>query len=343
MSMEQPARDESLAERLADLEMAFGPHGVLGEIAAAALVEKYALSPQEAAEVILPPRQPMEPYQARWEFERNASERIVRATEARAESVLSLAVRLGMIKNRMQIQADTDKIDETKALFVVEGGANKTSVVRRELAVDAMRLIYGDEDVADQILYQFGSGKYRVDPLKNGQPNPEFDKAQQIAQHHLLGVDGWTQFQVSLASAKQSGYETLTTMELWSDDPIPEIEDLVYMTRNNSPTLGLIQPNDHNHGLLDGLSALANLVHANQLDGAQLVVATNGQYRPKDELQVMQWARQKAIRMSAPTVVLGDEPGDSFYHAGQEITSDVRPPLVYVNEMVLLQRLNSAS
>jgi hypothetical protein len=76
-----------------------------------------------------------------------------------------------------------------------------------------------------------------------------------------------------------------------------------------------------------------------RLRGKQFVIATNGQYRPKDEAQASQWAdAHSELQMLAP-VAIGDEPGYNVEHDGKTISTANRPATAYANEIVVLQRL----
>jgi hypothetical protein len=339
MSMDQVGNGNTLQERLVTLEMAFSPQGVLGRIAAAGLSEPYTLSRQEAADVILPPRQSGGFYQPRFVLIENTPPVLKDAAEANSDEVLNLANQVGMTKTGEQVQADIAKIDPEKADFVVEGGANRTSVVRRSLAVQAMRGVYG-KDIEDNMLYQFGSGR-AIPQVKNDKPNPEYEIAKEIAGDHI-SENELTEFDLNKASALQDGYEVFfdgnTGLE---GDDIPYIERLVLMSKAGSPTLVLLQPVVNTNGFKDGITALQAFLadSGDSLNGTQLVVATNGQYRPKDEFQATQWARENGIEWGAAPVLLGDEPGYTVNHNGRDIVTANRQPMAYVNEMVILQRL----
>jgi hypothetical protein len=321
---------DQLQKQLETLELAFRANGVLGEIAQGAVANGHELEPQEVADVLLPPKQPGDAYQARWQLVEGAPDSIKAATNERSREIFGLAEQLGMRKGESLIQSDLERIDPANAVWVVEGGANRTSVVRRELVLQAMRALYGNE-VEAQVVYQFGSDR-PIPQERNGNPNPEYVIAQEIGGDNLPAEDTLDEFKLNLASALQAGY-TIAGDESASAEGVKQV---LVLQKQGYPTLKLLEPEKEARGLHDGFTSVTHL--EGNLEGRQFVIGTNGQYRPKDELQARQWAANHSVEM-LPAVALGDEPGFAVEHNGREITTAERAATAYVNEMVILKRL----
>lgn len=333
--MDQHAEAEKLEVRLSTLEMALRPQGLLGEIAASVVDGDVVLEPSEAVDVILPPKNAGEPAAARWQLVEDAPAVIKEAVDAKRAELLILAFDLGMRKHETVNDSDIERISPDTSIWVIEGGANRTSVVRRELAIEVMRKTYDDIDISEHVIYQLGSGERTIPRERNGQPNAEYVIAQEIAGDFLPEDEELTEFGLNLASALQSGYEIDGTMENEFD-----VAKVIGLKKEGYPNLVLVQPKSTSNGLKDGLSAVSNLLH--DIEGCQFVIATNGQYRPKDELQAVEWAKEHGLEMQAP-VAVGDEPGYTVEHNGKQIKTAERAPTAYLNEMVILHRLATAS
>lgn len=275
----------------------------------------------DVSDVLMPPKS-MVP--ERWRLLQSAKKEVVGAVEEHQEALLDLATTLEMRREESLSDADFVRIDSKRAVWVIEGGANRTSVVRRALAIMAMVEVYGDE-AESQTIYQFGStNEKRHIPKQSGdKPNPEYVVAEEIAGDHLPEDDTLNEFGLNMATALQSGYSV-------QEDG----GDFVTLSRDGSPRLVMVAVN----GMKDGFDTVHEMTGG--LANRQLVIATNGQYRPKDELQARVWAQHNGVD-TLPAVVLGDEAGFSVEHRGKTITTGDRGPLVYLNEMVTLQRLDS--
>ena len=346
--------------RAAHAEFTHRPGGVLHEIAKAAITQETDLHPKDVADIIMPPKQPGDKYDARWELIEGADGVIMDAAGLNAEQILQYAELLDLRKAESVDWSDIRRIDSKRSAWMIEGGANRTSVVRRALTVEAMKKKYG-EDISDQTMYQFGSDRpiprMRKDPkTQELKPNAEYEVAQEIAGNYLPEGDTLTEFGLNLAGALQAGYEIVEEPE--KEATPGTIERLVILKKENWPRLLMIQPLKEKGGLIDGINA-AHEILTSELAGQfvaepyfQPVIATNGQYRAKDELQASLWAKGKGISILEP-VALGDEPGFTAIHPCQvevdgqlqlvekAITTAERAPMAYVNEIVILNRLNS--
>lgn len=330
----------SVEARLAMVEMALRPNGVLFELAQAGLATPegsaaYDLTPTEAAEILLPtPDGELDP---RFELLDNTKAAITEAANQRADQILAFAEQLGMRQPESISDANVSKIDAHNAIWVVGGAANRTSVVRRQLAIDAMRTVY-PQGVGDKYLYQFASSRPISKHRADGSGNPEHKVALEIAGDFLPDTD-ITEYDVSLASALQADYRIDTQVYRTRD------QASVYLTKaGNYPTIHLICPPEtavpkDKSGLEAGLTVLDNLVLiVDEKQHAQVVTSTNGQYRPKEQRQVARWAANHDVELQ-PTVVLGDEAGYQVEHNDQTYTTGERKPMAYVLEAIVLSRM----
>lgn len=324
-----------IKQRAAVLEATLMPRGVMHEIAKTALAETAEVSPNDVADIILPPKKPGEAMEARWQLLEHASDVIKTAATEHDEEIFELAGQLDMRKTESVPPEDVARTDSAKAVFMIEAGANRTSVVRYSVAVETLTAVYG-ENLEEVTLLDFASDR-PVPKERNDKPNPEFGIAQEISGQYLPADEDATEFSVKLATRRQQGYEIeADTSESQNPDLIPGVERVIRMHKAGAPKIELIQPTNTGKGLKDGFAAAHNL--GILAEGSQPVVFTNGQYRAKDELQAQQWAEQKGINIVAP-VAFGDEAGFTVEHNGKELVTANRGPMVYVNEAVILHRI----
>lgn len=269
----------------------------------------------------------------RWEMVAQTEQTVKGVVEAHAGTVLGLASEIGMIRS-----GETEyysEIDPFKALFVVEGGANKTSVIRRAVAERAMHEMLGAE-LGNDILYQFGSNREIVPLFQNkdgDKPNPEHRIIRSIASS-LPEDASFTEFEANLATAIADGY-FIDSSPGEQSVRNPNIST-TFLRHNNPtrPTLCLVQPEER--GLAGGLEALAQLTN---LAFRQIVVSSNGQYRPKNKVLLEQFSDKHKNLHLMPGVALGDEQGDSapYLPLGALVTPE-RPLSAYVNEFPIYYR-----
>jgi hypothetical protein len=197
--------------------------------------------------------------------------------------VFNLADEFGL---RMPVDHELPLIEDP--LVIVEGGANRTSVVRRNLAEEMLAETGG-------IFYQLGSPNRLIAPTRkdkdgNEIPNQEYKV---IASDDICGdLEGRTvsEFDVNVASAITGGYE---------------IEDDASDTHIVLKKGNLILVAVRSHGLKDGISKLAE---SGVIDGRNVVVATNGQYRTKDIIQTEKVLNGLNVQAESVTSI-GDETG----------------------------------
>jgi hypothetical protein len=324
-----------LNKQLAAVEMALRPNGILYEIAQTALDEPIDLTPQEAGDVILKRKsQGGEPIEARWQLLEEADKKIVDTANLHVTAIYELAEQFGNRKSESLPDEELAKIDLEMSIWTVESGANRTSVVRRQLAIDAMYKIYGPDNLEDKTLFQFG-GPGVVPYLRADESvNPAHAFAQEVAPDFLTEGNDFTEFDLNLATALQSGYEVLEDI---TDGIVAN--RVVMLRKAGNPQLILMQPKKTElGGLDDGFTAVANYLGSQNMAGKQLVISTNGQYRLKDELQARRWASTHDVNM-LPAVALGDEPGYVVSHNGNNLTTANRAPIVYLNDFIVLSRM----
>jgi hypothetical protein len=333
----EPTRIE---QRAAITESALTKNGLLNRLAMSAEVSGVELSTKDVADIILPPKQPNEDYQARWELLEGAPGLIKEAATASQEEVFLLAKELDLRKDRSVDETDIERIDPEKSIWMIEGGANRTSVVRRQLAIEAIQAVYG-ERAGEQNVYQFGSDR-PIPKERNGQPNAEYLIAGEIAGSFLPKEDSLTEFDLNVASAIASGYARFESVNGHPD----LVDRLALLIKKDLPRLVMVQPKKNEGGLVDGINALYEMIMRENAGlfvaepHFQPVIATNGQYRAKDELQADKWARKSGYNI-LPPVALGDEPGYKVQHNGKEIVTAERAPMAYINEIVVLHRLSN--
>lgn len=322
--------------RAAIVEDALRPGGVANDIALSALERSEGeddpeLSAHEAGLVIMPPKKQGEANDARWVLAETAKDAVKAGAAEHEETIFELADRLDMRRaNGESISGqDLARIMSDRAIFLAEGGANRTSVTRRGIAIDAVRQLYG-ENAVEATIYQSGSER-AIPRERSGKPNSEYKVATEIAGRHLPaeGDDSLTEFGLNVASALQDGYRIVAEARGGE-----AARTVVYMQKDGYPNLLQFQPYADKGGMDDIMTSLA---HLNDLDGKQIVVGTNGQYRPYAEQQIAKWASQNGIDMEPP-VAVGDEAGYTVEHDGKVLETAKRPALTYLNEMVVLER-----
>jgi hypothetical protein len=330
MSESSPQSINDVEVRAAYAEHALRPGGVLYQIAESVVSGDVTLSPREAGNVLLPPKQPGEASEARWQLIDGATDAVKASAAEHQDEIFNLADQLDLRKSESISQADVLRITPTHSLWLIEGGANRTSVVRRELANQMAAAVYGT-DIKWVNLYQFGSDR-PIPRERASKPNAEYNIAREIAGDYLPEEDNLTEFGLNVASALQAGYQ------LVSDENGGEAARRVVRLRKvDAPGLVLIQPHKTTGGLEDAFNTMADgyKIH---LEGVQFVMFTNGQYRAKDEQQATLWAEQRGVDM-LPPVAVGDEPGFEVEHNGKTVKTAVRASMAYLNEAVILERL----
>lgn len=255
------------------------------------------------------------------------------AAIARQEEVLALVDSVGMRQEQTFTDEQLERIQSAAALWVVEDGQNATGLVRVEIAEQAMERVYG-EAAADQTLYHIGTDR-SIPKMKKGEANPEYVLAQKLAPDFLPEDDSLTSFELSLAFAKQRGY----TVTAEVSPQRAGIARVVQLHKDGKPTRVMVQPMSRDRGLVSGLDAVATITDLySNIDGSrQLVLATSAPFRPKGELQIDAWAKERGL-MLLPPVALGDEAGFTVEHLGEPVVTKERDILAYVVELAKLQR-----
>lgn len=327
---------ESLDERLALLEESL-TDGVLQRAAQAIVAEgEFPIDPAQVGFLIQPEPISPEDKDPRWVLAADATSELSEFSKANEDHIIDLADQLGMRKPKSQSLGlkQLGKVNLAETIWVVEGGANKTSIVRRFLAVQGLRHMNDEKQATDEVVYQLGSGTREIPEFRNGQPNKEFEVVQSITGGRKPSGENWTEFEVNVATALESRYVVDDELALES------VGRVIVMHRNNTPHLVQIQPNLADGTLRGGLSAVAHAIGLGPDSmnyPARFVIATNGQYRPKDELMATQWAESTGTPM-LPPIALGDEAGFKVHFKGEELVTANRSPIVYLKEMAILAK-----
>ena len=337
---------EALHNQIDAAEMALRPNGVLNEVAAQiARPETGQLTPDEAADILLPQKDSGTP---RWELVDNAGDLKRTLIDERAEEVFMVATAAGMRQDKTLPRDTLSELYPDISVCVVESGANRTPLIRPEIARQIIdkagldRRIW--EPVGDRVIPRLRS---------NGSINPEHAIAREIAPN-LPGGD-ITEFDIKKAVIETLGYREFDGP--WIDERSMVIDGLsragVFYAPyydeigeiDNRPDRFVLQPlRNKERGLQAGLTATHNILKesdlTNQLGLAQkfLVLVTNGQYRTKIKMHALEWAKKHEIPLRGVTA-FGDEAGFTVNHLNRQYVTAERGPMVYANEIVVIHRL----
>lgn len=322
------------SNKVPEFELAFFKNGFMNEIALAGLERPIGLAPDEVADVLVPPKGDAEHQTPRWTFIEDAKPATLAAVEHHRDDIMGLAQRLDMRRDESLSDMDKSMIDPAAAIWVVEGGGNRTAVVRRDLALNSMKEVYGIDALVNHRIVQIGTDRI-ISAERNGKPNAEYEVAKEIS-GNFFPQDELTEFDLNLASAKADNWRQVGAA-FRAKSPNASAQRVIHLSHRGMPELILVQPGKTGgSGFAAGISAVQSLVGS--LDQRQLVVATNGQYRPKDAILANRWADTHKVNM-LPPVIIGDEPGYQVRHVERDIITAERGPMVYVNEMAKLYRL----
>jgi hypothetical protein len=306
------------------IEEQLKPGGFLFDIASAKVKGlSIEATPEEVSFIIIPGLKDGKPAEIRFELvdKANADQAVKEATVTNSPRIMDFANRIGLrrIVDGVRQPEDIDLIDPVTAIFCVEGGANKTSVVRRGVAIEAMHETYGD-DLSNKVLYQFGSDRR----IKN---DSEISTIRELAGDNLPEGE-FDEFDANVATARADGYELVATegSSLFLNMVSQDI---------SKPHLCMVKTTQEG-GFKEGLSQVA----VDMPSEVQIVISTNGQYREKAKVLTEAFGRQTGVDFSR-TVALGDEPGDEFSFAGGIVKVPARPESAYTNDIALLYRLMS--
>ena len=330
----EATQDQGVLKAIADVKIAVDP------LLAATYGTEWH-SPKFTYDIILEKPAAGEPLSERFVLVEKLTAATRGTVEEHAPAILKLADRLGM--RRRGETEDYSTIDSSRAVFIAEGGANKTSVVRRGVAEQAIKALYGD--AAGQVtLYQLGGDRKVPAARADGSDNPEHKTVRALA-GEFLPIGTFTEFDANLATALADGYEIAFISDCNTQHDVPEqfqkvfalapqIKRVVALTHKDGSRPSLVQVQPSGKGLEGGFDAINAIA---PLEDKQLVIATNGQYRPKDTLQAHAWGRTRNVQMTT-AVTLGDEPGDEYFYQGAPIATAARPAAAYVNEIALYGR-----
>lgn len=329
---ERDISEEVINRQVGAAELALGPAGVLGQIAETLVHGEgvnVALSSQEAGDVLLPRRDSAAP---RWQLIEGAPQQKVALYEARRDEIFRTAQEVGILQDASLPESVLCRIDPSRAVWVVEGGANKTHIVRPELAFSAMDKLGIEKE---RTIFEINSDRAIPKTRADGTDNPEYKIAMGLAPDYLTDGDGLTEFGVKYAIALQQGYEVMSDVRT---DGLARVLRLEKEGTKRTIILPLQQGEQGVEAGLTVVDALLRLEGDDGLEGRQVIGVTNGQYRTKLALQVRHWAKRHATAIDG-AVTLGDEAGFTVDHLGQSHTTAARGPVLYANEIIIVDRL----
>lgn len=336
---------EAVSGRVFAATMALRPDGVLGEIAAQITSKPPGSEPlttDEAADVFLPRVSAGTP---RWELLDEASERRKELLGARVSEILEVARKTGILQIESIPSQDLDKLNPFTAEVVVQSGANRTPVIRPELA----RRVISDgglrslmwEPVGDRTISRL---------RKDGALNPEYKIAREIAPG--LPDRDVDEYEVKKAVIEAYDHTVNHIFEGDADKGLDAVllEESLYKGNGvicTSPLRLLMrsrQGKGGEQGLQAGLTSIHEFMQRNDDESTigfmnkSLVLVTNGQYRTAVKMQALDWAKKHEIPLRG-VAAFGDEAGFTVNHLNRQFVTAERGPMVYANEIVVIHRL----
>ncbi len=270
----------------------------------------------------------------RYQLIQGANAAIKQVVETHGDDILAGAAAVGMRRTgNFAEREELSRLDlkNCMPLHVIEGGANKTSIVRRGVMLDAGRAIdqiraqtdrAAGKDMSHRmgypaLAYQLGSDARKIAP-----ESPEHKVIRELTGDYFAEDQTITELEANIATAIAAGYPAYEGFTLPAFGYPKEPGVLFHL---------------QSRGLVDGLGKISADFDDNKKPN-QFVIATNGQYRPKSELMVAQWALENDVSIGYP-VAIGDEPGDRFAYRSGEIVVPTRPAMAYLNELAIYGRL----
>ncbi len=313
--------------QIAAIEREMAPDGVLHTIAMGLVNEPEQLNGMdEVALAILPQKNTLF---ARWELLHDAPGIKRDLATEHTDALYSLAEEAGLRLPTSLPDKSIASIDEDN-FCVVEGGANRTAVVRGALGEAAMAMAGVDSEMP---LIFIASNEHTIPVIRpvDNKANPERDIVRELAPDFLREGDV-TQFDVTDAVQRQLGYI------VEEQDRVDGVGLIVAYEKPGERPRIVIRPSlEDKQGTVAGLHVVHQLL---DLSEYPLIIASNGQYRLKLALQAERWAREEGVTLPTKPLILGDEPGFEVEHRGQVFTTGDRDPGVYLNEFVVAYRLS---
>lgn len=260
-------------------------YGILGSLVAMRVTNSAELIAGETSQVLKDIAEVLQPKanseKIRWIGELKASE--VKPEEE--PIIFYLADEFGL---RLPVDHELPAVKDP--LLIVEGGANRTSVVRRKLAEEML----GGENGG--VIYQLGSPNRLITPTRKDKDDNVVENAEYkvITASDICGdLDGKTisEFDVNVASAISNGYEF-----------VDDSDNSCLVLRKGNITLIAIKA----LGLEDGVETLDR---SGLIEGRNVVVCTNGQYRTKAIIQAEHTLNSLGVSTESITAI-GDETGN---------------------------------
>lgn len=332
-------------EPAAVIEAAARPGGVLYNAATELIEPGYEIQgPAEAYEIIKP-----ESGQARWQALEDAPAKKKRFAATHADELYSLADQAGLRQPETITDRDIERIQTAYAehgslVVVAEGGANKTAAVRAAELEEALERAGVGKEVP---LILLATAEHEIPVMRKGKPNPEQNVARSLAPD--LPPGDLTQIDVTHGVQRRLAYKLVDQQD------VPGVGRFTTYRQDRQRDRIVVTPAiEGDKGTVAGLRAIHKFIG---LEGKQIVMGTNGQYREKVRVQTQLAALREGVHLVDKPVVIGDEAGfevtypaphvdqaDIDTHADvatETFTTAPRGPNVYLDEAAIAGRLNA--
>lgn len=337
-----------LEQHVAAAEMAVRPTGVLGDIARQ-LAAGEITNADDVCNVIMLQKGHGE--QPRWKIVEDAQKARGSLYAEYGPRIIMSADAAGIRQAETLPAAQLAQVDTSRAVWVVSGGANKTHAVRADILEQAMSLTMGQEATSDATMFEVHGQrdvpKYRKGKVAEREPDPEYKTIQELAPDFMPDSDT-TELECKIAVRKQQGWEIVSDTE--GDEAMQSFARIITMRKGNA-TRVLVQslapqvgdPKDDplaEDNFEAGLTVIDWWLQANTgqgLDGKQVIVGENGQYRTARNLSVKLWAERHDLQTDG--LVFGDEAGFVATHMGRELVTAARGAAAYASELVVIHRM----
>lgn len=338
----------NIEQHVAAAEMAVRATGVLGEVAQR-LTTGEIVDANDVCDAIMLQRGHGE--QPRWQIVADAQAARAALYTEHGPRILMAADAAGIRQPEALPASQLALVDASRAVRVVSGGANRTHLVRADVLEQAMAQAVGPESTGSATTFEIHGPrnvpKYRPGKEAVGELNPEYKIVQELAPDHMPPGDT-TELDCKIAVRKQQGWEVVG--DTIDDAPMQNFARIITMRKGNA-TRVLVQSLAPQSGdpkvdplaednFEAGLTVIDWWLRVNTghgLDGKQVVVGENGQYRTARTLSVQLWAERHDVQTDG--LVFGDEAGFTTTHMDKELVTAARGPAAYAPELVVIHRM----
>jgi hypothetical protein len=318
------------------VESALSEGGVLHNIARQLTDFGGPLTNEEVGDILLPQKDTTNP---RWVMRDGVDGIKKDLYEQNEQAIADLARTAGILQDESLPQNVLEQIDRSNVLTIVETGSNKTFVVRPALAEAALSAVGLNSSI------YIATTSNMIDlTLKDGKPNPAHKIISDLAPGYLDSTRDFSEFQAAVAVAMQSGYNVADSRNYIAHAEQRTLSRIDQST-NSEYLRKIVRPYQNSKVPKGFLGTLSFLLHCeekgkNLLEGKQLLLVTNGQYRTKLGMMASKWAMANNVELAGNPIVTGDEAGFSVNHLGQDIVTAQRKANTYIPELVVIYRIN---